>query len=91
MSSLTNQCFACGKRLVPVFKDDTPQYNEAVTFSASGTYGSGVFDPVNARVALVINICDPCLVGNKGRVLARTEEPVYPAVSYAAWDPEAER
>jgi hypothetical protein len=85
---VTNQCFTCGERLEPVFKDAAPQYDGAVMFYAAGNYGSTVFDLPPREIRLVINICDPCLVAGADRVLEEITPVVRPDVSYAPWKPE---
>lgn len=83
-----NRCFLCGKELEFVFKDDCPQFNDAVTFKAYGTYGSTVWDLAGTGESLVINICDGCLTDRSRLVLVETKTTPLPSVSYKTWDPE---
>lgn len=59
-------CFKCEKDLPKVFKDsDIRQPNDGLTFTATGNYGSTVYDPTHRAPKLVIWICDECVVGHK--------------------------
>jgi len=72
------QCFKCGVQLRRAVDDNEAQPDEGVMFSASGNYGSTVFDPMDGSY-LLINICDRCVAeaGEQGRVLVgRAGRPV---------------
>jgi hypothetical protein len=84
----TNRCILCGAELEFVFKDDGPQFHDAVMFRAYGTYGSTLWDWVAPGTALVINICDGCLTDRSRLVLVETVVKPQPEVSYKVWDPE---
>lgn len=89
---IANFCFSCDKELESAFggsmAESDPQCSGAVMFSASGNYGSTIFDPCGGKVEMVINICDECVTLKKDRVLIATVERPLPIVSYAPWDPE---
>lgn len=79
-------CFGCGEKLDEISDNDPHQHN-ATIFYARGNYGSGVFDPMNSRLRLKINICDGCLVKNKDRtILLKTSQPL-PEYTYREWNP----
>lgn len=63
--SPVSPCFRCGAPLAQAFPGElrpSRQPSGAVVFTASGNYGSAVFDPgIRDDVQLVINICDECL------------------------------
>lgn len=64
-------CFTCGKQLKSIYINATPEETQpsgASTFTAYGQYGSAVFDPMESRQSIRINICDECLVTNSQRV-----------------------
>lgn len=68
----TLSCFVCEKAIESAF----PEFSEhesvaaqpygATQFYTSGHYGSTIFDPFEADLALIINICDSCLL-EKGK------------------------
>lgn len=83
-------CIVCGTQPEPVFRDQpTMQPYGATMFDAgSGHYGSTVWDEMNPRVSLSINVCDPCLLAHKDRVaVVRTITPPVPAIEVEPWDP----
>jgi len=65
-------CIVCGKYLFPVFpRQDQPdqhQPNGAVMFRSSGNYGSTVFDPLDSRDEIEINVCDECVTRHQDRI-----------------------
>jgi hypothetical protein len=85
-------CFVCGKTFQPAFGDhqgDSIQPFGGVVFGAHGGYG-GIFDPPTGYPALVLVICDDCLVERKDRARELfTSSPVV-EYRYEPWDPEAQ-
>jgi hypothetical protein len=66
-------CIRCDKLLEPVDPEHMPlQPDCGVMFSASGNYGSEVFDPMD-RTHLEINLCDECVIiaRDQGRLLRK--------------------
>lgn len=83
-------CFVCGRGLVPVSLHAAIQCDDAVMFEAHGNYGSTVFDPMDGRKSLLINVCDACLVQRRDRVhLVTTERPL-PTYTSETWQPSDE-
>lgn len=87
---MIDYCFKCYKKLEPAFSAEEPQRHEAVTFTASGNYGSTVFDPPTGGAHLIIQICDECLIRHKTHVVRCTSVRQEPEYHYSHWDPEAE-
>jgi len=66
-------CIRCGKALEPVDPAYAPlQPDCGVMFSASGNYGSEVFDLMD-RTHLEINLCDECVIKSRdeGRLVRK--------------------
>lgn len=63
-------CIVCGGTLERAFEDYESQPNDGVMCSATGNYGSTVFDPMDLS-ELAFNLCDVCLVqkAEEGRVM----------------------
>ena len=88
-------CIICGKELKPALsglKDSSRaanQPNEGTTFHSHGQYGSTVWDPMSpgGLETLEINICDPCLLANKERVLHVSHRPHPGTYKIRAWVP----
>lgn len=70
-------CLICGKELKSMIPEHAPMMpGDAVVFSASGNYGSCVFDEEDGSV-LAGNICDDCvIVAYKQGRLTRMRMPV---------------
>lgn len=89
---IANFCFVCDKELEAAFggsmSENDPQCSGALLFTASGNYGSTIFDPRIDEVELLINICDECVKAKKERVLVATIARPLPVVSYEPWNPD---
>ena len=61
-------CFCCGTELRSAFPNHSGDWQptDALTFHASGQYGSE-FDPMDGSI-LEVNICDQCLQARAERV-----------------------
>lgn len=92
-------CFCCGKESKNVgglpANVEINQPSEATTFETPSTgflthghYGSTVFDPMDPKVWLEINICDDCLVERQDRVLHGTklDNSFTVPVMYESWN-----
>lgn len=72
---MTLPCIVCGKDLESALPADLEggqnQPNDGTTFISHGQYGSTVWDPMDrgGNEMLEINICDPCLLQHKDKVL----------------------
>lgn len=68
MSSML--CFGCGKHLQPV--TDTGECEmqpwDGTMWSATGNFGSGIYDPGTKTTELLIHVCDTCLLQRIERV-----------------------
>lgn len=86
-------CLGCGKPLASIFELPLPESgfvnypSDATIFTTHGNYGSTVFDPGDGS-ALVINICDACLLQAQveGRVLFLPRPPSPPSPVLTLWD-----
>lgn len=87
---MTGICFTCGKELDPVWEGSKSQYNDAMMFESHGNYGSTVFDPFDSRLSLLIQICDPCVVERKDRVIHVTTTRPLPECTFEPWEPGEE-
>jgi hypothetical protein len=89
-------CFNCEKELDNVFPDesqfeDYKQPNNGLVFTATGNYGSRVYDPVSTSTqVLVIWICDDCIRSHAVLVQMRSFAEVRREVIWKAFDPDAE-
>lgn len=83
-----SKCFVCSKDLEPCWEGSDAQFNDAIMFTARGNYGSSVYDPVDSRRSLLINICDACLVERRDHVLEATEDRPIPTVAFTSWNPD---
>jgi hypothetical protein len=86
-------CFKCLKELNPAFPDSEKFENgkepsRGLIFSATGNYGSRVYDPTMSAPALVIWICDDCIVVHKELVEVRRYAHVRTEVIWQNFDPE---
>lgn len=82
-------CFKCDKKLEPAFAADDPgPPNNGLSFSSHGNYGSRVYDPVMSAPALVIFICDDCILEHAELVLVRRIERPEPRQTYEPWNPD---
>ena len=85
-------CIVCGRLLLNVEGAVNQPYN-GTSFTTCGHYGSTVFDPMDSRKRLVINVCDPCLLeaAQQRLVLMKTEvhQPP-PELETVIWVPEKE-
>lgn len=89
---MTLPCIVCGKALESALpsvgsRTEVNQPNDGTTFSSHGHYGSTVWDPMTGTDLLEINVCDPCLIERKDRVIhvkrvTQAHDTVLP------WDPE---
>lgn len=66
-------CIVCDKPLVNAMHNVRNQPSYGVAFVSHGHYGSGVFDPMDRREAIEVNVCDECLLKKADRVLHRRE------------------
>lgn len=74
LTPILRQCFVCSRDLFSALTGERSQAfqdppGRAVIFSASGNYGSQVFDPVGRSEYLEISVCDSCLTAARERVL----------------------
>lgn len=86
-------CFKCLKELEPAFPDDDKFENakepsRGLIFSAAGNYGSRIYDPTMSAPALIIWICDDCVVEHKELVEMRSYAFVRTQVIWQDFDPE---
>ena len=85
-------CLICGAVLEPAFRDfDHNQPHGGTTFTTRGHYGSTVFDPplaMGATRLLEINICDPCLLERKDKILFVQNIPVQSRREVEYWEPQ---
>ena len=63
-------CLVCGEGLSDPESAMCPDEVVGTRFTASGNYGSGVWDPMTSGQWLEIQVCDPCLTaaGADGKV-----------------------
>jgi len=87
-------CISCGKELEAVDSiSKTNQPYEGTVFHGFGQYGSTVFDPMNGRDYLELNVCDGCLVSKarEGKVLlGQKVQRVVESTPLTPWDPDLE-
>ena len=86
-------CFKCTKKLEPAFPgsekfEDNGETAGGLVFTASGNYGSRVYDPVMSAPHLVIWICDECIVEQKDLVQMRSYATYQRDVLWQNFDPE---
>lgn len=80
MSNLALPCIVCEKPLVNVFDDADNQPYCGTEFVSYGHYGSTIHDsgmnPGGAPMALVVNICDTCILRaiDAGVIQGRSKE-----------------
>jgi hypothetical protein len=87
-------CFKCLKKLERAFPDgpssqDGKEPRNGLIFSASGNYGSRIYDPTVSAPELVIWICDECVVKHKELVEMRRYAFVQTELTWSNYDPEA--
>ena len=61
-------CIVCGKELHNVMDESDNQPSSGTAFQSHGHYGSTAWDPMDGQY-IEINVCDPCLIEHKARVL----------------------
>jgi hypothetical protein len=85
-------CFKCLKELDHVFPvipdEDGHEPDGGLIFSASGNYGSRVYDPTISAPQLVIWICDSCVIKHKELVAVRSYAFVQTQIQWADFDPD---
>jgi hypothetical protein len=86
-------CFKCLKQLDLAFPDSEKFENgrephDGLIFSATGNYGSRVYDPTMSAPALVVWICDECIVEHKELVQMRRYMHQNVEVVWTDFDPE---
>lgn len=87
------KCFKCDKQLERIFPDSKPEEDgrepsRGLIFSASGNYGSRIWDPTMTAPELVIWICDECIVRNHDQVQMRSYAYIQAQISWDDFDPE---
>jgi hypothetical protein len=89
-------CICCGKEIDNAGPDPataTSPPSGAISFSASGNYGSAIFDPMpsEGRVFLEINLCDECAVSRASRIrmCKSVAAPRHYEVVQQPWNPNA--
>lgn len=86
-------CIICGTELEPAFRDlDHNQPHGGTTFTTRGHYGSTVFDPplsMGSDRFLELNICDPCLLERKDKIIFVQYIPTPSRREAEFWDPES--
>jgi len=85
-------CIVCGKPLRNVLDDAENQPYVGTAFTASGHYGSTVWDEgFRSQERLEINVCDTCLLraADAGKVLAYRSAPTQ--WLYTPWKPDENR
>lgn len=88
---LAQSCFVCRTELSSVNHDsDLPHVPyKGTVFTASGNFGSTVYDPVMSyRGHLSINVCDSCMLDRKDLVLSVSEVYVPAVYKVLPWDPD---
>lgn len=87
-------CLVCGMQPSSAFGDHAPdskhQPNDAVMFTASGNYGSSVWDPMMGSQLLLVNICDECLVLGKDRIAVMTTIHQPDTREFKPWEPDCD-
>lgn len=70
------------------YKDKFGIVHDTLEFRSYGNYGSTVYDPIDNRTFLRVNICDKCVkeLSRKGMVDEATVIPKPDKVSYKRWD-----
>lgn len=89
------KCFNCEKELANVFPnseqfEDHRQPSGGLVFTAAGNYGSRIYDPVTSAPALVIWVCDDCIVAHATLVQMRSFTEARREVIWKDFDPNAE-
>lgn len=83
-------CFKCLKDLPSALgdDDDSKAPSRGLIFTASGNYGSRIYDPTMSAPQLVVWICDDCIVKHKELVEVRSYTFVQTQVVWKDFDPE---
>lgn len=68
--------------------EDGKEPSKGLVFSASGNYGSRVYDPTSSAPQLVVWICDDCIVEHKDLVQTRRYAHVQTMILWTDFDPE---
>jgi hypothetical protein len=86
---MTNVCFACGQELEYIYpaREGEPPFTYGTHFSATGNYGSGVFDPSDRRTSLRLTVCDDCMHIYRERIIMITTTRPAPTYQCRAWTP----
>lgn len=84
-------CIVCGFQPEPVGGSGHQPYDALIFNAGAGHYGSTVWDEMSGSRSLTINVCDKCLVANRGRVaVAVYIRPEPPDVEFVPWEVDAE-
>jgi hypothetical protein len=78
-------CIVCREQLSAVYPGSV-QPSGGTLFSASGNYGSTVFDPMRRGISLTVVICDVCLPDRKVDVLYTTVRYGETTYVHEPWD-----
>lgn len=72
------------------FKDNFDIIHGTLEFTATGNYGSTVYDPIDARTHLRVNICDECVrtAATRGLVQETTVIPRPDELRHRRWEAE---
>lgn len=82
-------CIRCDKTFENITDDtDVNQPMGGTSFMSHGHFGSGVYDPMDPKVWLEINICDECLAQRQEQVLhaTRLDKSFTVPVAYEKWN-----
>lgn len=92
-SAASVKCFKCTKELESAFGDLPDAYrtpSKGLVFSGPGNYGSQIYDPVTSAPALVVWICDDCIVEHKDLVQTVQYAFVKTEAIWRDFDPESD-
>lgn len=84
-------CIVCGFQPKPVAGSGYQPLDALMFDAGSGHYGSGVWDTMDGRRSLTINVCDDCLIARRDRVaVVERTPPARPEVQLVPWAPHGE-
>lgn len=91
MRNATAPCIVCLKPLVNVFENTVQaQPDNAVMFTATGNYGSTVYDPggLGGGGYLQIHVCDSCMLLRQRHVLSVVPHKAPTTYEFSQWNPD---
>jgi hypothetical protein len=86
-------CFKCAKKLELVFGEHDlgeKAPSHGLRFTASGNYGSRIWDPTHSAPVMVVWICDDCIDAHKELVELRTVVHAEPQIVWEDYEPGKE-